>query len=140
MCALVFSFIIIRMSVHPNHIANGSQFFCNHICLSAILSIHITNNKLERRFDDYFCYVFSTLTISLDYVEYLILNTLNIEYWYFILFWSSYVLICDLYLQTSGEEGVSRVRVTSRRSSQKVERVAGLVTRSHIETLKVSGC
>uniref|UniRef100_A0A8C1T8Y1 Discs, large homolog 3 (Drosophila) n=1 Tax=Cyprinus carpio TaxID=7962 RepID=A0A8C1T8Y1_CYPCA len=41
--------------------------------------------------------------------------------------------------ETSGEEGVSRVRVTSRRSSQKVERVAGLVSRSHIETPKVNG-
>uniref|UniRef100_A0A8C1YNU0 Discs, large homolog 3 (Drosophila) n=1 Tax=Cyprinus carpio TaxID=7962 RepID=A0A8C1YNU0_CYPCA len=39
---------------------------------------------------------------------------------------------------TSGEEGVSRVRVTSRRSSQKVERVAGLVSRSHIETPKAN--
>ncbi|KAK2891161.1 hypothetical protein Q8A67_013804 [Cirrhinus molitorella] len=38
--------------------------------------------------------------------------------------------------ETSCEEGVSRVRVTSRRSSQKVERVAGLVSRSHIETPK----
>ncbi|ROL51760.1 hypothetical protein DPX16_19279 [Anabarilius grahami] len=38
--------------------------------------------------------------------------------------------------QTSGEEGVSRVRVTSRRSSQKVERVAGLVSRSHVEAPK----
>uniref|UniRef100_A0A8C2FR98 Discs, large homolog 3 (Drosophila) n=1 Tax=Cyprinus carpio TaxID=7962 RepID=A0A8C2FR98_CYPCA len=41
--------------------------------------------------------------------------------------------------ETSGEEGVSRVRVTSRRSSQKVERVAGLVSRSHIDTPKVNG-
>ncbi|XP_026136321.1 disks large homolog 3-like isoform X12 [Carassius auratus] len=40
--------------------------------------------------------------------------------------------------ETSGEEGVSRVRVTSRRSSQKVERVAGLVSRSHIETPKAN--
>ncbi|XP_016413767.1 disks large homolog 3 [Sinocyclocheilus rhinocerous] len=39
---------------------------------------------------------------------------------------------------TSGEEGVSRVRVTSRRSSQKLERVAGLVSRSHIETPKAN--
>uniref|UniRef100_A0A8C2FJH1 Discs, large homolog 3 (Drosophila) n=1 Tax=Cyprinus carpio TaxID=7962 RepID=A0A8C2FJH1_CYPCA len=39
---------------------------------------------------------------------------------------------------TSGEEGVSRVRVTSRRSSQKVERVAGLVSRSHIDTPKAN--
>ncbi|KAK9963112.1 hypothetical protein ABG768_006331 [Culter alburnus] len=38
--------------------------------------------------------------------------------------------------ETSGEEGVSRVRVTSRRSSQKVERVAGLVSRSHVEAPK----
>ncbi|KAL2077219.1 hypothetical protein ACEWY4_026723 [Coilia grayii] len=34
------------------------------------------------------------------------------------------------------EEGVSRVRVTSRRSPQKVERVCGLVSRSHVETPK----
>ncbi|KAL1262103.1 hypothetical protein QQF64_007368, partial [Cirrhinus molitorella] len=40
--------------------------------------------------------------------------------------------------ETSCEEGVSRVRVTSRRSSQKVERVAGLVSRSHIETPKAN--
>uniref|UniRef100_A0A6Q2ZEX3 Discs, large homolog 3 (Drosophila) n=1 Tax=Esox lucius TaxID=8010 RepID=A0A6Q2ZEX3_ESOLU len=32
------------------------------------------------------------------------------------------------------EEGVSRVRVTSRRNTQKVERVSGLVSHSHIET------
>ncbi|XP_011608760.1 disks large homolog 3 isoform X2 [Takifugu rubripes] len=31
------------------------------------------------------------------------------------------------------EEGVSRVRVTSRRSPHKVERVSGLVTRSHVD-------
>nr|XP_055034753.1 disks large homolog 3 isoform X11 [Misgurnus anguillicaudatus] len=36
------------------------------------------------------------------------------------------------------EEGVSRVRVTSRRSSQKVERVSGLVSRSHVETPKAN--
>ncbi|XP_073778158.1 disks large homolog 3 isoform X39 [Danio rerio] len=42
-------------------------------------------------------------------------------------------------LETSGEEGVSRVRVTSRRSSQKLESVAGLVSRSHVETPKVNG-
>ncbi|KAG5263343.1 hypothetical protein AALO_G00263820 [Alosa alosa] len=36
------------------------------------------------------------------------------------------------------EEGVSRVRVTSRRSPQKVERVCGLVSRSHIDTPKSS--
>ncbi|KAL7863269.1 hypothetical protein SRHO_G00122530 [Serrasalmus rhombeus] len=41
--------------------------------------------------------------------------------------------------QSSEVEGVSRVRVTSRRSPQKVERVAGLVSRSHIEAPKVSG-
>lgn len=41
-------------------------------------------------------------------------------------------------LETSGEEGVSRVRVTSRRSSQKLERVAGLVSRSHVETPKAN--
>ncbi|XP_048031821.1 disks large homolog 3 isoform X11 [Megalobrama amblycephala] len=40
--------------------------------------------------------------------------------------------------ETSGEEGVSRVRVTSRRSSQKVERVAGLVSRSHVEAPKAN--
>ncbi|XP_073778160.1 disks large homolog 3 isoform X41 [Danio rerio] len=39
---------------------------------------------------------------------------------------------------TSGEEGVSRVRVTSRRSSQKLESVAGLVSRSHVETPKAN--
>ncbi|XP_058253322.1 disks large homolog 1-like isoform X2 [Hemibagrus wyckioides] len=33
-------------------------------------------------------------------------------------------------------EGVSRVRVTSRTSPQRVERVAGLVSRSHVETPK----
>ncbi|KAK6298413.1 hypothetical protein J4Q44_G00314680 [Coregonus suidteri] len=36
------------------------------------------------------------------------------------------------------EEGVSRVRVTSRRSPQKVEHVLGLVSRYHVETPKVS--
>ncbi|XP_041930821.1 disks large homolog 3 isoform X9 [Alosa alosa] len=36
------------------------------------------------------------------------------------------------------EEGVSRVRVTSRRSPQKVERVCGLVSRSHIDTPKAN--
>ncbi|KAF4091434.1 hypothetical protein AMELA_G00036840 [Ameiurus melas] len=36
-------------------------------------------------------------------------------------------------------EGVSRVRVTSRRTPQKVERVVGLVSCSHVETPKVSG-
>ncbi|CAM4614193.1 unnamed protein product [Leuciscus chuanchicus] len=40
--------------------------------------------------------------------------------------------------ETSGEEGVSCVRVTSRRSSQKVERVAGLVSRSHVEAPKAN--
>ncbi|XP_042611373.1 disks large homolog 3-like isoform X3 [Cyprinus carpio] len=40
--------------------------------------------------------------------------------------------------ETSGEEGVSRVRVTSRRSTQKVERVAGIVSRSHVETPKAN--
>ncbi|GAA6109680.1 disks large homolog 3 isoform X2 [Tachysurus ichikawai] len=35
-------------------------------------------------------------------------------------------------------DGVSRVRVTSRRSPQKVERVAGLVSRSHVDMPKVS--
>ncbi|XP_053361217.1 disks large homolog 3 isoform X12 [Clarias gariepinus] len=35
-------------------------------------------------------------------------------------------------------EGVSRVRVTSRRSPQKVERVAGLVCLSHVETPKAN--
>ncbi|KAK6298876.1 hypothetical protein J4Q44_G00303860 [Coregonus suidteri] len=39
--------------------------------------------------------------------------------------------------QNSGEEeGVSRVRVTTRRSPQKVEQVSGLVSCSHIETPK----
>lgn len=96
MLALVFPFIIIQMSVHPNHIANGN------ICLSAILSIHITYNKLKLRFYDYFCYVFSTLTISLHYVEYLILNTLNIEYWCIFIFvglamfWSVWFVLADL--------------------------------------------
>lgn len=36
------------------------------------------------------------------------------------------------------EEGVSRVRVTSRRSPHKVERVSGLVTLSHVDVPKVS--
>ncbi|KAK2848973.1 hypothetical protein Q5P01_008807 [Channa striata] len=36
------------------------------------------------------------------------------------------------------EEGVSRVRVTSRRSPHKVERVCGLVTRCHVDMPKVS--
>jgi len=36
------------------------------------------------------------------------------------------------------EDGVSRVQVTSRRSSHKVERVSGLVTLSHVEVPKVS--
>ena len=36
------------------------------------------------------------------------------------------------------EEGVSRVRVTSRRSPHKVERVSGLVARSHVDMPKVS--
>lgn len=36
------------------------------------------------------------------------------------------------------DEGVSRVRVTSRRSPHKVERVSGLVTRSHVDVPKVS--
>lgn len=52
--------------------------------------------------------------------------------------------MCDLCLvqnstEEEEEEGVSRVRVTSRRSPQKVERVCGLVSRSHIETPKVGG-
>eukprot|EP00064_Thunnus_orientalis_P006141 superscaffoldBa00000626_g6157 len=38
------------------------------------------------------------------------------------------------------EEGVSRVRVTSRRSPHKVERVSGLVTRSHVDLPKVTLC
>ncbi|KAB5571231.1 hypothetical protein PHYPO_G00222660 [Pangasianodon hypophthalmus] len=41
-------------------------------------------------------------------------------------------------LENSEMEGVSRVRVTSRRSPQKVERVAGLVSRSHVETPKAN--
>ncbi|XP_017562643.1 disks large homolog 3 isoform X4 [Pygocentrus nattereri] len=41
-------------------------------------------------------------------------------------------------LESSEMEGVSRVRVTSRRSPQKVERVAGLVSRSHIEAPKAN--
>ncbi|XP_071395565.1 disks large homolog 3 isoform X4 [Centroberyx affinis] len=36
------------------------------------------------------------------------------------------------------EEGVSRVRVTSRRSPHKVERVSGLVTRSHVDMPKAN--
>ncbi|XP_060935388.1 disks large homolog 3 isoform X4 [Limanda limanda] len=36
------------------------------------------------------------------------------------------------------EEGVSRVRVTSRRSPHKVERVSGLVTRSHVDLPKAN--
>ena len=40
--------------------------------------------------------------------------------------------------QEEEEEGVSRVRVTSRRSPHKVERVSGLVTRSHVDMPKVS--
>nr|XP_029515606.1 disks large homolog 1-like isoform X1 [Oncorhynchus nerka] len=38
--------------------------------------------------------------------------------------------------ENSEEEGVSRVRVTSRRNPQKVEHVLGLVSRYHIETPK----
>ncbi|XP_072520196.1 disks large homolog 3 isoform X2 [Salminus brasiliensis] len=41
-------------------------------------------------------------------------------------------------LKNSEVECVSRVRVTSRRSPQKVERVAGLVTLSHVETPKAN--
>lgn len=40
--------------------------------------------------------------------------------------------------QDQEEEGVSRVRVTSRRSPHKVERVSGLVARSHVDMPKVS--
>lgn len=36
------------------------------------------------------------------------------------------------------DEGVSRVRVTCRRSPHKVERVSGLVTRSHVDVPEVS--
>lgn len=36
---LVFSFIIIQMSVHPNHLGDGT------ICLSTILSVNITNKS-----------------------------------------------------------------------------------------------
>lgn len=36
------------------------------------------------------------------------------------------------------DEGVSRVRVTCRRSPHKVERVSGLVTRSHVDIPEVS--
>ncbi|KAL0974150.1 hypothetical protein UPYG_G00216290 [Umbra pygmaea] len=36
------------------------------------------------------------------------------------------------------EEGVLRVRVTSRKNTQKVEHVSGLVSHSHIDTPKVS--
>uniref|UniRef100_A0A8C8F8Y9 Discs, large homolog 3 (Drosophila) n=1 Tax=Oncorhynchus tshawytscha TaxID=74940 RepID=A0A8C8F8Y9_ONCTS len=40
--------------------------------------------------------------------------------------------------ENSEEEGVSRVRVTSRRNPQKVEHVLGLVSRYHIETPKAN--
>ncbi|XP_052010655.1 disks large homolog 3-like isoform X1 [Xyrauchen texanus] len=40
--------------------------------------------------------------------------------------------------ENSGEEGVSRVLVTCRRSSKMLERVAGLVSRSHVETPKAN--
>ncbi|XP_023277412.1 disks large homolog 3 isoform X1 [Seriola lalandi dorsalis] len=40
--------------------------------------------------------------------------------------------------QDEEEEGVSRVRVTSRRSPHKVERVSGLVTRSHVDMPKAN--
>nr|XP_019935456.1 PREDICTED: disks large homolog 3 isoform X3 [Paralichthys olivaceus] len=40
--------------------------------------------------------------------------------------------------QEDEEEGVSRVRVTSRRSPHKVERVSGLVTRSHVDMPKAN--
>ncbi|XP_066505243.1 disks large homolog 3 isoform X3 [Hoplias malabaricus] len=40
--------------------------------------------------------------------------------------------------ENSESEGVSRVRVTSRRSPQKVERVAGLVSLSHVEAPKAN--
>nr|XP_046261539.1 disks large homolog 3 isoform X6 [Scatophagus argus] len=40
--------------------------------------------------------------------------------------------------QEEEEEGVSRVRVTTRRSPHKVERVSGLVTRSHIDMPKAN--
>ncbi|KAI5630046.1 disks large-like 3 isoform X2, partial [Silurus asotus] len=40
--------------------------------------------------------------------------------------------------ELEGFTGVSRVRVTSRRSLQKVERVSGLVSRSHVETPKAN--
>ncbi|KAF3838578.1 hypothetical protein F7725_010346 [Dissostichus mawsoni] len=40
--------------------------------------------------------------------------------------------------QEEQEEGVSRVRVTSRRSPHKVERVSGLVTLSHVDIPKVN--
>ncbi|KAI7801910.1 putative disks large-like protein 3-like, partial [Triplophysa rosa] len=45
----------------------------------------------------------------------------------------------DTLEQNLSEEGVSRVCVTSRRSPQKVERVSGLVSCSHVETPKVNG-
>ncbi|XP_039976584.1 disks large homolog 3 isoform X5 [Xiphias gladius] len=40
--------------------------------------------------------------------------------------------------QEEEEEGVARVRVTSRRSPHKVERVSGLVTRSHVDMPKAN--
>ena len=42
-------------------------------------------------------------------------------------------------LQDQEDEGVSRVRVTSRRSPHKVECVSGLVARSRVDMPKVSG-
>lgn len=42
-------------------------------------------------------------------------------------------------LQDQEDEGVSRVRVTSRSSPLKVERVSGVVARSLVEMPKVSG-
>lgn len=47
-------------------------------------------------------------------------------------------LILLTFVQQDQEEGVSRVRVTSRRSPHKVERVSGLVTSSHVDIPKVS--
>lgn len=44
----------------------------------------------------------------------------------------------DTWEKPDEEEGVCRVRVTSRRSPQKVERVSGVVTRSHVDAPKVS--
>lgn len=41
-------------------------------------------------------------------------------------------------LQDQEGQSVSRVRVTSRSSPQKVERVSGLVARSHVDVPKVS--